>query len=415
MVSDIEFQDADLTRARSKVRLAQARPNYSLERYFYQSPFIYRRELEQILLKSWIYAGHISELSKPGDFLTFDIGSDSIIVVRDRDQSIHALANTCRHRGARICLEQRGHRRRLTCPYHAWSYDLNGQLLKARDMGSQLDATKLALRRLESCVIEGLIFINCDPQASDFQSISAEILPQLVPYHLSKAKVAARKSYRIMANWKLSLENYLECYHCAPSHKMYSKAHTLSEDSGRVKRLNLSMQLRARTDLGFGDQFVNPVRKLYDNEPAFGSSISHLRYALFDGYKTGSVDGEACAPLMGDFHGFDGGAGDFQLGPVSALLNYPDYCVVYRFLPRGVQESEIEVVWLVKDDAIEGEDYEIDRLTEMWDVTTQEDELIILRNQEGINSLMYEPGPRSVVFENLNINFTKWYLEALDL
>ena len=401
--------------AQEKIQEAKARPTFSLDRYFYQSEFIYQREMEQILLRSWIYAGHISELAKVGDFLTFEIGTDSILVVRDRDHNIHALANTCRHRGARICLEQRGNCRTLTCPYHAWVYGLDGTLIKARDMGKDFNHSDLDLRKLKCCVIEGLIFINCDSDAADLQSASDDILPALAPYQLHRAKVAARKSYPIMANWKLTLENYLECYHCAPSHKIYSKAHTFSEDSERVDKLNQLMKQRAKAELGFSEGFTAPVRKQYSDEPAFGCTISHLRYALFEGYKTGSVDGQPCAPLMGDFKGYDGGAGDFQLGPVSALLNYPDYCVVYRFLPLAIQRSEIEVVWLVKDDAMEGVDYEVDRLTAMWDITTREDEMIILRNQQGINASMYQPGPRSTVFEQLNINFTRWYLKALDL
>ncbi|MDH3650413.1 MAG: Rieske 2Fe-2S domain-containing protein, partial [Saprospiraceae bacterium] len=100
--------DESLTLAKRKVREAKGRPNYALDRYFYQSDLIYQRELDHILLKSWIYAGHISELSAPGDWLTFELGSDSVIVVRDRNNQIHALSNTCRHRGARICLERSG-------------------------------------------------------------------------------------------------------------------------------------------------------------------------------------------------------------------------------------------------------------------------------------------------------------------
>ena len=414
-LSATRFGEQEMMEARRFVRDAQSRPHYSLNQYFYQSPFIYQREIKHILLKSWIYAGHVSEIASPGDYLTFGIGTDSIIVVRDRDLEIHALANTCRHRGARVCLDERGHQRTLTCPYHAWVYALDGQLIKARDMGPDFNEQDISLRKLRCCVIEGMIFVNCDQEASDFKSITSEVLPQLRPYRLDQAKVATRKSYQIMANWKLSLENYLECYHCAPSHKAYSKAHTFSEDSERVTKLNQIMLQRATDELRLGEDFTKPVRKQYSDEPAFGSTISHLRYALFEGYDTGTLDGTTCAPLMGDFATFDGGAGDFQFGPVSAMLNYPDYCVIYRFLPLSIQRSEIEVVWLVKDDATEGVDYDLDRLTEMWDVTTKEDELIILRNQEGINSSMYVPGPRSQVFEQLNINFTKWYLKALDL
>jgi Rieske 2Fe-2S family protein len=151
----------------------------------------------------------------------------------------------------------------------------------------------------------------------------------------------------------------------------------------------------------------------YDQETAFGSSVWNNRYALFEGYQTASRDGQAVAPLMGQFRGYDGGAGDFQIGPLAFMLNYPDHCVLYRFTPRGLRSTDMEVLWFVRADAEEGRDYDRAALTWLWDTTTREDEYIISRNSAGVNSRFYEPGPLQPDFEYIEIRFIRWYLGIL--
>ena len=119
----------------------------------------------------------------------------------------------------------------------------------------------------------------------------------------------------------------------------------------------------------------------------------YRRYPLYQGYKTGSKSGEALAPLLGSLKGFDGGATDFDIGPLNWFLIYSDHMVGYRFIPRGLQETDIQVVWLVRADAEEGQDYIKEDLTWLWHVTSLDDERIIRHNQSGVNSQYFQPGP----------------------
>ena len=154
--------------------------------------------------------------------------------------------------------------------------------------------------------------------------------------------------------------------------------------------------------------------EVYGSAWDFGCCAHTRRYALYDGFKTGSRDGQPLAPLMGDFKGYDGGAGDFQLGPLAFMLNYPDHCVLYRFIPRGMDRTDMDVVWFVRGDAQEGRDYDLDALTWLWDRTTREDQFIIMRNSEGVRSRFFEPGPYHPEQERLCIEFVDWYLEAME-
>lgn len=127
---------------------------------------------------------------------------------------------------------------------------------------------------------------------------------------------------------------------------------------------------------------------------------------------TGSEDSQPVVPLLGELKSFDGGASDLQLGMFSYFLFYSDHGVVYRFAPLDVQSTECEILWLVRDDAEEGKDYDVDRMKWLWDVTTIADKTIIEKNQEGVNSRFYEPGPYSPQ-EDWCVTMADWYFERL--
>lgn len=116
---------------------------------------------------------------------------------------------------------------------------------------------------------------------------------------------------------------------------------------------------------------------------------------------------------MGNFKGFDGGTADIQLGPLTFMLNYPDHCVLYRFTPSGITTTDMEVVWFVKGDAEEGKYYSKEDVIWLWHKTIMEDEYIILRNNAGVNSHFFEPGPYHPEFEFFGIEFIEWYLSVI--
>jgi len=390
------------------------KPGFAINPYFYRSHVTYEAELEHIVFKSWLYAGHISQVAKNGDYFLFDVGEDSIIISRDNKGQIGAMHNICRHRGARVCEEPSGNRKAFICPYHGWAYGNDGHLKSAREM-DQLEGFKCedyALKKVRFVVFQGMIFINCDPNAPDFIAPLENISRQLGAYDLENAKVAERKTYRINANWKLVLENYLECYHCSSSHRQYAKLHTLEAPSEKVKPINQAMWARAEELTGVPG-IAEEYYGYYNDATAFGACSYTSRYALYEGFKTGSRDGQSVAPLMGNMQGYDGGAGDFQMGPLTFMLNYPDHCVLYRFIPRNLTETDMEVVWYVNGDAVEGVDYEVEKVTWLWHHTSLEDEYIILRNNEGVNSRFFEPGPYHPEYEATLMEFISWYLKAL--
>ena len=390
------------------------KPGFAIDPYFYRSHVTYQSELEQVIYKSWIYAGHVSQIPNKGDYFLFEIGEDSVIVSRDGNGIVCALHNICRHRGARVCKEKNGNSKSFVCPYHGWVYDTGGALKLARDMESLVGFSRedYGLKKVRLEVFEGMIFINCDNEAADFRAPLEKMKVQLGAYDLESAKIAESKIYEIDANWKLCLENYLECYHCATSHRSYAKLHTLKELEHKVKSINAAMLARAERVTGvagIGDDFYD----YYDQASGFGACSYHSRYALYDGYKTGSEDGNPVAPLMGKMRGYDGGAGDFQMGPLTFMLNYPDHCVLYQFIARGITKTDMELVWFVNGDAVEGEDYEKEKITWLWNQTSLEDEKIITQNSEGVNSHFFTPGPYHPEHEETCMKFIKWYLKAL--
>jgi Rieske 2Fe-2S family protein len=140
--------------------------------------------------------------------------------------------------------------------------------------------------------------------------------------------------------------------------------------------------------------------------------VSVFRSVLFSGVASGTADNRPIARMMGDFVEADGNTTYFDIGPVSDFLAYPDHGVIYRFVPRAAQHTEMEVIWLVHEEAIEGEDYTLEQLTWLWKTTSDEDKRIVEANQAGVNSRYFVPGPYSLQ-ESYARRFVDWYLEAL--
>jgi Rieske 2Fe-2S family protein len=388
--------------------IERQRERHSLARDFYSDPDIYERDIERIFLKSWLYAGHQSEIPNPGDWFLYELSGESIIIARGLDGEIRAMLNVCRHRGSRICLEQKGCAKRLICRYHGWTYELDGKLVGASRMGDDFDKAGITLKRIHVELLDGMIFINFADNPAPFNPVRDGLAECLRPYDLVNAKVAHRQSYPIVANWKLAVENYCECYHCAPAHPEYSRGHSLAHQGMRSGELYDVVMARASA-CGLSDQEVN---RMYADAPGFGADFGYDRYPLIRGHVTGSEDGQPVAPLLGSIRDYDGGATDLQVGPVLFGLMYCDHVVLYRFTPLTVDTADCDITWLVRSDAEEGKDYDREKLTWLWDVTTHADKAIIERNQQGVNSRYYVPGPLSTM-ENYTWKFLSWYLDTL--
>lgn len=388
--------------------IACQKPGWSLEQRFYTDPEIYRLELEQIVTRNWILAGHQSQLAEAGDFRVLNVADESAIIVRNEDGRIRAFANVCRHRGSLVCLEERGNQRKFSCPYHGWIYDTDGKLLAARSMPEDFDKAKYGLHKLPVEIIHGLVFVCFSDDPPSVEAARRELAEPMAMFDFENMKVAAQKTYQIDANWKLAVENYEECYHCAPAHPEYAKMHTLMLGDKQRQRVQGHMLDK------MGACGIKKIEfdRDYEQAPPGEMGYAYSRTALFEGYKTGSRDGEPLAPLLGNLTDFDGGGSDISFGPMNYFLVYSDHTVGYVFTPVDETTSQCEIYWLVRGDAIEGKDYDRDELMWLWDITMLADEEIIVNNWKGVNSKYYRPGPFSEM-EDLEQRFVDWVLQEL--
>lgn len=391
-----------------KELIASQKPGYSLDQRFYTDDAVYELELERIINRNWILAGHESELPDAGDFKVFRVANESAIIVRSKDGTIKAFANVCRHRGSLVCLESNGNAKKFTCPYHGWTYDTDGNLIAARNMDSDFDASTHGLKSVSLDSVHGFLLVCFTDSPLSLEGCKNDLAEPMALLDTKNLKVAAHKEYPIPANYKLSIENYQECYHCATAHPEYARMHTLMLD--RKKRARVQQNMLEKMEVC---GLRNIEFDYLDNKARPGEmGYAYSRTALFEGYETGSRDGNPVAPLLGSLSGYDGGASDFTFGGFSFMLAYSDHVVAYVFTPVDKDNSKCEIYWLVRNDAEEGSDYDVDALTWLWDVTTIADKTIIVNNSKGVHSRYYEPGPFSGM-EDAERSYIEWILKEL--
>ena len=208
-----------------KSLIKSQKSNYSLDQQFYVDEIIFKLDLENFFFKQWIFVGHVSRIPTIGDYFLLNVGNESIIIIRDSNNNIHAHYNVCRHRGSQICLKDEGNKKLLVCPYHAWTYNIDGTLKSARLMNSDFNERDWNLHGCNIKVYQGLIFINFSKEPVSFDEFIEPNKPFIELHGLKDAKIAYRKIYPTYGNWKLTLDNFHECYHCQPSHPEYCSVH----------------------------------------------------------------------------------------------------------------------------------------------------------------------------------------------
>jgi Rieske 2Fe-2S family protein len=232
-------------------------------------------------------------------------------------------------------------------------------------------------------------------------------LPYLKPHGLAQTKVAHREVYPTNANWKLAVENFRECYHCLPSHPQYSQVNDYVRAGERGSKAYEAMTkqfavvARSKGRKAGMEHFPLPIQP-----------HQVWRLPIQEGYRTLTRDGSPAGPLLGEFEEYDGAETATFIGALSYLYVTNDHATTFRFTPKSPEFTEVVVSWLVRDDAKEGVDYDLEHLKWMWDVTTIQDTKIINNNQKGVNSSRYSPGPYSE-HELTTANFIAWYLWRL--
>ena len=387
-------------------RLRQRLPGRTLESAFYGSPEAYAFDIEHIFTRQWLFAGHACELQKPGDFLTLQVGPYPVVVVGGNDGEIRAFHNSCRHRGSRLCSEAHGERVKLVCPYHAWTYDLDGRLLFARDMGADFDRAAHGLHPVACAHFAGYVFICLSQTPPDIGPLREMAEAYLGRHNLSEAKVAHESVILEKGDWKLVWENNRECYHCIPNHpelcRTFPPEPGVSGVEGAEDDPVITAHWRSCEAVGLKSRFqISP-------DGQFRFARMPLK-AVAESY-TMSGRRALQRPLSDDV------PDDLDIGSL-LFFHYPgswnhvlsDHALSFRVLPVAPGLTQVTTKWLVHKDAVEGVDYDLNELTQVWIATNDQDRRIVEENQIGVASPAYRPGPYSAIHESGVIQFLDWY------
>ncbi len=397
--------------------IAYRRPGYSLPADLYLSPEVFERDVSLIFGRHWIYVGVEPEIPEPGDFFTVEIGTTSIIIVRDDDMAIRAFHNVCRHRGARLREAGKGILGNLVCPYHQWTYNLRGELIHNQHMGESFDRCQFNLKSVHLESLAGLLFIClAETPAEGFAAMRAAMEPYIAPHDIPNSKVAFQKDIVEHGNWKLTMENNRECYHCLANHPELTVP-LLEYGFGYQPSPDNIAQVR-----GFEELLVRehrrwescglPSTEIERLEETTGFRTVRLPIA-HSGESQTSDTKVACRKLLGNLGQADLGGLSFWTQPNSWHHFMSDHVVSFSVLPIAPDKTLLRTRWLVHKDAQEGADYELDNLTSVWNATNDQDSSLVERAHLGISSPAYVPGPYSPFTEGLVEKFCEWYLGRL--
>ena len=381
------------------------RPGFSLAQPFYTDPDFFRLDMEMIWYRDWLFVGHDCELAKPGSYFTLQVGDYPVVVVRGRDGVIRALHNTCRHRGSRVCTQHKGTAARLVCPYHQWTYDLDGSLVFAREMSEEFRKEEFGMKPVACESVAGYIFICLADQPADFAPFRTMMEPYFSPHNLADAKVAHESTIIEKGNWKLVWENNRECYHCAVNHPELCKTFPEAPSATGIPAADSDPEMIAHWQ--HCEAAGLTARFSIDEAGQYRATRTPL---LRDAVSYTMTGRPAVKRNLSDDVSAD------RIGTLM-LYHYPttwnhvliDHATTFRVLPISATETAVTTKWLVHKDAVEGVDYTVDELTHVWTMTNEEDRRIVEENAFGIKSPAYEPGPYSPIHEGGVMQFVDWY------
>lgn len=400
--------------------LARRAENHSLEAPFYVSPDVFSADMEMIFGRHWIYVGVEPDVPEAGDVWVVDIGRHSIAIVRGDDGEVRAFHNVCRHRGAKIVLEEKSTVGNLVCRYHSWTYDLEGKLIHAAHMGEGFDHTCHGLRPVHLKSLEGLLFVClADEPPTDFDDMAEVMAPYIAPHRIRDTKIAAVAELIEPGNWKLTMENNRECYHCAPNHPELTVplfAYGFGYAPGELEPAELAAA--AEHDAAMAKKHAEweacgLPSKLVEHLDDRITGFRTMRLILDGAGESHTLDSKvACRKLLGDFGENQKaiGALHFWTQPNSWHHFMSDHIVTFSAIPLDERRTLVRTKWLVHKDAVEGVDYDLKNLTGVWNATNQQDSDLVGYTQLGAENPAYRPGPYSPFTEGLVEAFCNWYV-----
>jgi glycine betaine catabolism A len=355
----------------------------TLPREYYASAEIYAAEIQRIFWRRWLCVGRADEITNSGDYVVRQLGDAGVVVLRDKANQVRAFHNTCRHRGTRLCEATAGNLgERIVCPYHAWTYALDGRLIGAPSTADIVgfDKANYPLHAVQVAEWEGFVFMSLAPDAEPFANAYAPLIGKFGRFNLPALVTARRIEYDVQANWKLLFQNYSECYHCSPVHPALVK---------------LSPATSGENDL-FDGPFLGGFMTI--NEAAGSMTMS----------------GRACGvPVSSQLDEDDRQrVYYYSLFPNMLLSLHPDYVMFHTLWPAGTSRTRIMCGWMFHEDTLQNPAFDPDDGVKFWDMTNRQDWHICEESQRGVLSPAYQPGPYSPR-ESLSVAFDREVVKAL--
>ena len=347
----------------------------------YTSRAVYEAEQDRIFGRRWLCAGRADRIPRAGDYVLAEAAGESLIVVRGADGVVRSFFNVCRHRGTRLCEAESGRfGKTIVCPYHAWSYALDGALTGAPNMGdlAWFDRGEYPLRAAGAGEWEGFLFVNADDRPEPLERALAPLLGRFASWRLPELETVRRTEYDVAANWKLLFQNFSECYHCPPVHPALAR---------------LSHYKSGANDLREG-----PVLGGYMLIQAEGGSLS--------------VSGKRCGPPLGPLDAEDlRRVYYYSVFPGFFLTVQPDLVMSTRIQPIAPDRTRVVSEWHFPRGA-RAESNPDDGI-ELWDATNRQDWHVCELAQKGVSSRAYSPGLYSTQ-ESLLAAFDREYRRSLE-
>ena len=399
--------------------LSSRRAGFALPGAFFTDEALYQAELDGIFARHWLFLAAEPEIPEGGDYRTYQIGPYPIFVLRHDDGSIGAFHNTCRHRGSRILQQDTGVAgATLMCPYHRWTYDLEGRVVNCGATGESPGAQP-PLKSVHVKQLAGLIFVclAAEPPA-DFDDMAARMAPYLAPHGLARAKVARQVDLIEQGNWKLTIENNRECFHCAGHPELLR---SLFDFFGPVDAQRMSREEHANYCRYLGAREASEtlwqraglpfaaVEELHGRATAFRTE----RLVLDGAGESMTPDTRAASRrLLGEFTEARLGSLHYHVQPNAWFHFLADHVLTFATLPLSRDRTLVRSTWLVHADAQEGVDYDLENLTGVWNATNAQDAAFVAETQRGASSPAYVPGPIGGNEYMVNL-FHAWYDERM--
>lgn len=332
---------------------------------YYVDPAYFAREMERLFARMWLCAGRTEQIDVPGRFFLREVLGEPVIITSSAAARINAFYNVCRHRGTRLCTDLTGtFAGRIQCPYHAWTYSLDGDLLGAPHMEEvpQFSKGDFPLHRLAADQWDGHIFIHLDPHAPPLLQQLGELPAKFRSWQMQTLRLGRRITYEIKANWKLVVQNYNECLHCPNLHPALNKlSHYLSGE----------------------------------NEPCSPTYMGG-RMDLRPGAATMSIDGSCRRqPLPGLSRQDQRRVYYYAVFPNLLLSLHPDYMMTHTLWPIAPDRTMAICEWHFQPEELARAGFDPADAVDFWDLTNRQDWQVCELSQAGISSRAYQPGPYS--------------------